>query len=49
MDKPSGMLYILDLDRQDWTSAFDEATLFQVLRRGDQWPRPPQALELTDA
>ena len=43
------MLYILDLDRQDWTSTFDGATLIKVLKRGDQWLRPPQALELTDA
>ena len=49
MYKQSGMLYILDLDRQDWTSTFDGATLTQVLMRGDQWPHPPQALELTDA
>ena len=37
------------LDRQDYTSAFDEATFTQVFRRGDQWPCHPQALELTDA
>ena len=43
------MLYILDLDRQNWTSAFDIATLTQVLRGSDQWFSPPQALELTDA
>ena len=49
MYKQSGMLYILNLDRKDWTSAFDGATLTQVLRRDDQWPRPPQAFELTDA
>ena len=36
MHKQSGMLYILDLDRQDWTSAFDGATLTQDLKRGDQ-------------
>ncbi len=35
MYKQSGMLYILDLDRQDWTSAFDGATHTQVLKRGD--------------
>ena len=34
MYKQSRMLYILDLDRQDWTSAFDGATLNQVLNRG---------------
>ena len=34
MYKQSGMLYILDLDRQDWTSTFDGATLNQVLNRG---------------
>ena len=44
MYKQSGMLYILDLDRRDWTSAFDGATFIQVLKRGDQWPRTPQAL-----
>ena len=49
MHKQSGMLYIKDIDRQDWTSAFDGATLTQILRRGDKWPRPPLALELTDA
>ena len=49
MHKQSGMLYFLDLDRQDWTSAFDGATLTQVLKRSDQWPCPSQALELTDA
>ena len=27
MYKQSGMLNILDIDRQDWTSAFDGATL----------------------
>ena len=43
------MLYFLDLDRQDWTSSFDGATLTQALRRGDPWLRPPQAPELTDA
>ena len=47
MYKKSRMLYILDLDRQDWTYS-NGATLTQVLKRGDQWPRPPQALELTD-
>ena len=36
MYKQSGMLYILDLDRQDWISAFIGATLTQVLKRGDQ-------------
>ena len=35
MYKQSGMLYILDFDRQDWTSAFDGATLTQVLKRRD--------------
>ena len=49
MYKHSKMLYILDLDHQDWISAFDEATLTQVSRRGDEWPRLPQALELTEA
>ena len=49
MYKQSGMVYILELDRQDLTDAFDGATLTQVLRRSDQLPRPPQALELTDA
>ena len=44
MHKQSGMLYILDIDRQDWTNAFDGATLSQALKRGDHWPRPPQAL-----
>ena len=47
--KPSGMLYILDYERQDWTSAFDGATLTQVLKRGDQCPRSPQERELTDS
>ena len=49
MYKPSGMLCVLDLECQDWTSAFDNATLTQVLNRGDQWPRPPQASELTNS
>ena len=43
------MLFVLDLECQDWTSAFDEATLTQVLKRGDQWPRAPQARKLTDS
>ena len=41
MYKQSKMLYIPDIDRQDWTSAFDGATFTQVLKRGDQWPRSP--------
>ena len=36
MYKQSGMLYIHDLDRQDWPSAFDGATLTQVFKRADQ-------------
>ena len=48
MYKQSKMLYILDLDRQVWISAFDEVTLTQVLRRGDKYFCPQQALELTD-
>ena len=49
MYTPSSMLYFLDFERQDWTSAFDGAILTQALQRGDQWPRPPQAHELTDS
>ena len=49
MYKQSTMQYIFDHDRQDWTSAFDGATFTQVFRRCDQWPRPSQALELTNA
>ena len=49
MYKPNGMLFLLDLERQHWTSAFDGATLTQVLKRGDPWLRTPQAPELTDA
>ena len=48
LHKSSGMLYFLDTSREDWTSAFDGACLTQVLKRGDPWPRPPQARELTD-
>ena len=47
--KPSGMLYFLNFERQDWISAFDGATLTQVIQRGDQWPRPLQERELTDS
>ena len=47
--KPSGMLNILDYELQDWTSAFDGATLRQVFKRGDQCPRSFQARELTDS
>ena len=36
MFKPSGMLYLLDFERQEWISAFDNATFTQVLQRGDQ-------------
>ena len=48
MYKPINMLYILDFERQSWISAFDGATLTQFLQRGDQWPCPPHARELTD-
>ena len=48
LHKSSGMLYLLDTGREDWTSAFDGACPTQVLKRGDPWPRPPQARELTD-
>ncbi len=49
LHKSSGMLYFLDTGLEDWTSAFDGACLTQVLKRGDPWPRPPQACELTDS
>lgn len=49
MHKPIGMPYYLDLERQDWASAFDGATLTQVLQRGDYWLHPSQMRELTDA
>ena len=48
LHKSNGMLYFLNTDRENWTSAFDGACLTQVLKRGDPWPRPPQARELTD-
>ena len=48
LHKSSGMLYFLDIGREDWTSAFDGACLTQVLKRGDQWRRPSQSCELTD-
>ena len=34
MYKPRGMLYLFDLERQDWISAFDDATQTQVIQRG---------------
>ena len=48
LHRSSGMSYLLDLSREDWVNAFDGASLTQVLKRGDQWPRPPQTRELTD-
>ena len=48
MYKPSGRIYLLDFERQDYTNAFDGATLTQVLQRGEQWFRFSQARELTD-
>ena len=48
LHRSSGMSYLLDLSREDWVNAFDGAFFTQVLKRGDQWPRPPQTLELTD-
>ena len=48
LHKSSGKLYFIDTGREDWTSAFDGACLTQVLKRGDPWPRPPQARKLTD-
>ena len=42
------MLYLLDLSREDWVNAFDGASYTQVLKRGDQWPRPPETRKLTD-
>ena len=48
LHKSSGMLYLLDLSRVDWVNAVDGASVTQVLKRGDQWLRPPQTRELTD-
>ena len=41
--KPSGMLYNIDLEFQDWTSAFDATTFTHVQQRGEQWLCPPPA------
>ena len=46
--KTSGTLFILDVDLQDWVSLFDGATLTDLDRFGDPWPRPENSQALTD-
>ena len=48
MRKSSGMLFFLDVDLQDWVCLFDGATLTDLERYGEPWPRPANSQPLTD-
>ena len=48
MRKTSGMLFSLDVELQDWVCLFDGATLTDLERFADSWPRPAISQPLTD-
>ena len=44
--KSNKILFILEVKKDHKICAFDGATLTQIRRRGDLWPRPPQCCPL---